>query len=172
MHRALFCLTIGLTLAVAVSASSPFPADPVEMRTLKYADLARVVRGHVGKVVVVDIWASYCVPCKKEFPHLVELHRRYGPDGLVCLSVSVDEAEDAAAALTFLRKVRATFGNYRLDEPAAVWQERWDLKAIPAVFVFDRAGRRAAKLTNDDPDNQFTYPDHVEPLVRKLLREK
>jgi thiol-disulfide isomerase/thioredoxin len=144
----------------------------IELKTVKYGDLVRAVRGHTGKVVVVDVWASWCTPCKKEFPHLVELHKKYAADGLVCLSVSVDEAKDADKALQFLRKVKATFANYRLDEETDFWQEKWDLKGIPAVFVFDRAGRRAAKLTNDDPDKQFTYPDDVEPLVKKLLKAK
>ncbi len=144
----------------------------VELKTVKYGELTRAVRGQVGKVVVVDVWASWCVPCKKEFPHLVELHTKYAADGAVCISVSVDELKDAEKALQFLKKVKATFANYRLDEETAFWQDKWDLKGIPAVFVFDREGRRAAKLTNDDPDKQFTYPGDVEPLVKKLLKAK
>lgn len=116
-------------------------ADKVELKTVKYDKLNEAIRSHRGKVVVVDVWASWCLPCKQEFPHLVALHRKYAADGLVCLSVSVDEEKTAAKALEFLQKQKATFGNYRLDEETDFWQEKWDLKGIPAVFVFDRDGR-------------------------------
>jgi thiol-disulfide isomerase/thioredoxin len=148
------------------------PAPAIELKTVKYAELTQAVRRHTGKVVVMDVWASYCVPCKKEFPYLVELHKKYAANGLVCISVSVDGPQDADAALQFLKKVKATFSNYRLDEEIDFWQEKWDLKGIPAVFVFNREGRCAAKFTDDDPDKQFTYPDDVEPLVKKLLKPK
>jgi thiol-disulfide isomerase/thioredoxin len=144
-------------------------ASAVELKTVEYDELQEAIRSHKGKVVVVDVWASWCTPCKEEFPHLVELHKKYGEQGLVCLSVSVDDEASAAKATEFLKKVNATFGNYRLDEETSFWQEKWDLKGIPAVFVFDREGKRAAKLTNDDPDDQFSYDKNVEPLVKKLL---
>jgi thiol-disulfide isomerase/thioredoxin len=147
-------------------------SDKVELKTIKYDKLGEAVRAHKGKVVVVDIWASWCVPCKQEFPHLVELHRKYAADGLVCISVSVDEAKTEGDALKFLQKQKATFANYRLDEETDFWQDRWDLKAIPAVFVFDRDGKRVQKFSMDDPNNQFTYAQDVVPLVRKLLSAK
>jgi len=156
------------------SASKPGPASTgkVELKTLKYTELMKAVRDCKGKVVVLDIWASDCGPCKKEFPHLIDLHRKYGPDGLVCISVTVDPEERKADALKFLQSKNATLVNYHLDEEVTLWQDKWDITGIPAVFVFDRAGNRATKLTNDDPDNQFEYETDVVPLVRKLLKEK
>ena len=50
--------------------------------------------------------------------------------------------------------------------------DRWDLKAIPAVYVFQRDGKRAAKFSNDDPDKPFGYEKDIEPLVRSLLVAK
>ena len=98
------------------------------------------------------------------------MHKHYGKDGVVCMSVTTDEPERKDAALKFLKSKGATFPNYLLDENASLWQEKWTLKAVPAVFVFNREGKRAAKFDNDDPDKQFTYAD-VEKLVRDLLRE-
>ncbi len=154
-------------------SAEPVPEAKIELKAVKYDELTAAIREQSGKVVVVDIWASWCVPCKKEFPHLVELHSRYAKDGLVCMSVSVDEAGDQhASALKFLQKVNAAFANYRIDEPKKVYQDKWDFNGVPAVFVFDRQGKRAGKFTNDDPDKPFNYAKDVTPLVEKLLKAR
>jgi thiol-disulfide isomerase/thioredoxin len=168
------CRAVGLVILVAALAP-PAAADPppagagdVKLQVVKYDRLVEEVRAARGKVVVVDAWATYCLPCKKEFPNLVRLHQELAREGLVCMSVSVDKREKEAAALKFLQAQGATFANFLLDEDPAVWQAKWNLQGVPAVFVFDRRGRRAAKFNADDPDHPFTYAD-VEKLVRQLL---
>jgi thiol-disulfide isomerase/thioredoxin len=154
-------------------APAPETKGEVTLKVVKYDGLTEAIRAHRGKVVVLDVWASWCLPCKQEFPHLVELHRTYAADGLVCISVSVDDTKEReAAALSFLQKQKATFPNYRLDEEGDFLNDKWDFKGIPVVLVFDRDGKRAATFTNDDPDNQFEYDRDVVPLVRKLLKSE
>jgi thiol-disulfide isomerase/thioredoxin len=118
---------------------------------------------------VVDVWADYCLPCKREFPNLVRLSQRYAAGGLVCISVSVDDAAKHDAALAFLQRQNATFANYRLTDKPDVWQKAWKIAGPPAVFVFDRAGRRAAKFDSEDDKKPLTY-EEVEARVRELLR--
>ena len=99
------------------------------------------------------------------------MQRRYAKDGLVCMSVSVDEPKRQAAALAFLRGQGAAFANYLLREDTALWQEKFDISGPPAVFVFDREGKRAARFDSEDDKNPFSYEKaEVEALVRKLLR--
>jgi hypothetical protein len=98
------------------------------------------------------------------------MHERYGKDGLVCMTVSIDEPEKLKEAKDFLTKIGASFPNYLLDAEVQFWQDKLDLNAPPAVFVFDRENRRAGKFDNGDPDKQYTYAD-VEKLVQKLLRD-
>lgn len=95
------------------------------------------------------------------------MHRHYPSEDLVCISVSVDLLENKDAALRFLRTQQATFANYLLDEPASVWQDKWQLNGPPAVFVFDRAGKWV-RFDHDDADKLYTYAD-VEKLVKQLL---
>jgi hypothetical protein len=99
------------------------------------------------------------------------MHERYAKDGLVCMSVTVDELARKDAALAFLQKQKATFSNYLLDEEPAVWSEKWSITAPPAVFVFDRDGKRAAKFDTSDSDKPLSYDD-VEKLVKQLLSVK
>ena len=162
MHFTL--LVAGLAALVAAQ-----PDAPITLRTVKHKEFLEALKAHKGRVIVVDFWGEFCIPCKKEFPHLVEMHRRWYKDGLVCISVSLDDAKRHDAALKFLKARGATFPNYRLDEEPKVWQDHWDFNGPPALFVFDRAGKQAGRFDHNDPCKQYTDAD-VEKLVQKVLR--
>jgi hypothetical protein len=99
----------------------------------------------------------------------VQLHQKYAKDGLVSMSVSVDVPEQRDDALKFLQKQKAAFANYWLDEKDTLWQEKLEINGPPAVFVFDRQGKRAAKFDTNDPDKTYTYDD-IEKVVQMLLK--
>ena len=130
--------------------------------------MARIA-GERDRVIVVDTWASWCIPCKQEFPHLVELCRKSTGLPLVCMSVTIDDAEGRPAALAFLKKVGAAFRNYRVTDDKS-WTDRWEIKSIPVVLVFGKDGKLARKFDMDDPDHQFTY-DQVQEFVTRLLKQ-
>ena len=165
-HRILLII---LTLASVYTECRADPPAAVQLRPVSYRELGEIVRAQRDKVVVVDVWADFCVPCKREFPNLVRLHERYAVDGLVCISVTVDKAVNHSKALDFLTRQKATFANYRLTDEDEVWQKAWKISGPPAVFVFDRSGKRAARFDAEDDKNPFTY-EQVEAAVRKLLR--
>jgi thiol-disulfide isomerase/thioredoxin len=156
-----------LNLLTAASKDEAKGEAPVELRAVKLAGLLQEIKNQPGKLVVVDVWADFCIPCKKGFPHLVQMHKQFAKDGLVAMSVCVDELKDQEASLKFLKKQQATFPNFLLDEPTDHWQDHWNIKAIPAVFLY-RDGKKIAQFDYDDPDNQFTYDD-VEKAIVKLL---
>ncbi|MCS6852377.1 MAG: TlpA family protein disulfide reductase [Gemmataceae bacterium] len=144
---------------------------PVDLKVVKLDQFIQALESYKGKIVVVDIWASWCVPCKKEFPHLVELHQKRAKEGVVCVSLTVDTPDAKETALEFLRSKGATFPNFLLDEPEEVWGNKWKIKGIPVVLVYGRDGELARKFDYDDPDNQFTYDD-VNKFLDTLLAAK
>jgi thiol-disulfide isomerase/thioredoxin len=160
------CCDIEPTRAVVLAN-----AAEVDLKSVKLSELQEAIKAQAGKIVVMDVWGTFCVPCKKEFPRLVKLHEEHAKDGLVCMSLSIDDKEDRAAALDFLKTRHATFANFLIDEPAMVWQNHFLLKGVPAVFIWDRAGKQVARFDGDDPDNQFTYAQ-VEKKVAELLQTK
>jgi len=84
------------------------------------------------------------VPCKKEFPQLVELHSKYAMEGLTAISVSLDEPEEKGKkerVVSFLTNTKATFTNFILDESQEFWQKKFDFMGPPCVFVFNRQGK-------------------------------
>lgn len=158
----------GLVLASALTATA-FASVPenVSVRVVKYADLVDLVKKNKGKVIVIDLWAEWCAPCMKAFPHLVELHHKYADQGLVAISVCLrtDEPTDKEAVMKFLKAKKAEFTNVILDEPTELWQEKFHIQGIPAVFVFNREGKWS----------QFKYESaypEVEKLVAKLMGPK
>ena len=89
-----------------------------------------------GKVVVLDFWASWCVPCRRSFPWMNEMLSRYGDDGLVILAVNLDK--ERAAADAFLEEVPARFEI--LFDPDGTLAREYGVEAMPSSFVFDREG--------------------------------
>ena len=116
----------------------------------------------------MDVWGSFCAPCKEKFPAVVGLHAKYAGRGLVVISVSVDVPDDAdarAAARDFLVRQKATFRNVILTDKAEVWQEKWQIDGPPLLFLFDKRGRLAAKW-----EGKFD-PAEVEKKAAALLDE-
>jgi hypothetical protein len=105
--------------------------------------------------------------CKQEFPRLVEMQEKYAKQGLVAISVSLDDPNDKDAkdrVFKFLEKKKATFTNLILDEKPEVWQAKLKIDGPPCIFVFDREGKIASKVTLEGYDE-------VEKVVAGLLKK-
>ena len=90
-----------------------------------------------GKVVYLDFWASWCPPCRKSFPWLNEMQRRYGQEGFAVVAVNVDKTRDLANA--FLRKFPADFTV--AYDPSGKVAENYQVQGMPSSFFIDRNGR-------------------------------
>ncbi len=92
-----------------------------------------------GKVVVVDFWASWCVPCRKELPALDALARRYADAGkpVVFLGVNIDKERENAEKLV----AQANIGALKvLLDPAGACAAAYDLPTMPSSYVIDAKG--------------------------------
>jgi thiol-disulfide isomerase/thioredoxin len=158
---------VALALAAGTPRAEP-PAETVTLTVTRYDGLTDAVRKLRGKVVVVDFWADFCAPCKREFPRLVALHRKHADAGLATVSVSLDANGDAerGRVLAFLKRQKATFANFLLDEPAGMWQHKLKVDGPPLVFVFNRKGDLVRRMSDGDVDY-----DAVARLVATLLTE-
>jgi cytochrome c biogenesis protein CcmG, thiol:disulfide interchange protein DsbE len=110
--------------------------------------------GLAGRPVLLNLWATWCLPCLAEMPELAELHERYGPDGLMVVGLSVDEADKVGEVRRFVDERRIPFAVW-LDPEMAI-HRALRVRSLPATFLIDRQGRivwrRNAVIEADDPE--------------------
>ena len=145
--KALLCLSLALLGAVASVRAAPPPAlQPIE-----------------GRVVWVDFWASWCVPCRRSFPWMNSMHRKYGPQGLQIIAVNLDK--DRALADRFLAEVPAEFA-LRFD-PAAALAKEYDVQAMPSSFLIDADGKVLASHFGFRASDAADYEHAIEAALAK-----
>lgn len=125
-----------------------------------------------GKVVIVNFWATHCVPCKTEMPHFSELYTKYKDKGLVIIGISLDRGEDGKA------KVKALIEEKKITYPIAFGHpgviRAYQLgSVIPVSYILDR-DHDVYKMYVGLPVNSKGEPDlkKIDTDVEKLLAEK
>jgi thiol-disulfide isomerase/thioredoxin len=121
-----------------------------------------------GRVVLVNFWATWCVPCREEFPVLSRLQRNYGARGLQVLGVSTDLASQMPAVEKFLTQQNPRFPNYRkksggddqqfIDAVECSWGGE-----LPFSVLFARDGRKAKALSG-----KHTYREYEQEVLKLL----
>ncbi|MGK2935262.1 MAG: TlpA family protein disulfide reductase [Gemmatimonadaceae bacterium] len=91
-----------------------------------------------GKVVLLNVWATWCHPCRDEIPELQALHERYAARGLELVGVSVDAESADGAIRSFMHDFRMTYPVWR--DPGERVSAQFHIVGVPATFLIDREG--------------------------------
>lgn len=171
------CTSAGLALlalgamALLVAVPQAARAQAVsgqDLKTVDAKDIRAMVSAEKGKVVLLNFFATWCAPCHKEFPDIVKLQQKYGPEGLQVIEVSVNDASEKADMQKFLSETKPPFPVYMAssydDDFCSAVDKRWDT-ALPMTIIYDRTG-----------NSRFYYPDgrtyeQFEKDVKPLLAE-
>ncbi len=136
------------------------PAPPFKVTTTSGQQVT--LANYKGSVLIIDFFASWCHPCKRAIPHLIELNRKYGKKGLQILGLSLDDDKDDL--IDFITPLK-------LNYPAAMANEdlqvEYGLRSIPTFFIINKKGIVTEKymgLTDDVKKN-------VEATIIRLLAE-
>jgi peroxiredoxin len=143
-----------------VRPGRPTPAPDFEVPTLGSGALR--LSDFTGKVVLVNFWATWCPPCKREMPSIEPLYRRHRARGFAVLAISLDSA-DAATVARFVESLGLPF-TVGLDPQMAVAQ-RYAVRGLPSTFLIDRTGSIVGVALG--PRDFDSPPAHA--LVERLL---
>ena len=162
-------VVLGL-LAAATAMAAPqalkkaAPRDPelIDMRTYQ-----RLIERYRGKPVLVNFWATYCEPCRDEYPMLNELAKQYAPQGFKVVGVSMDDDGDLILMRRFLARYKPIFPNYRKKAGDEELFRQGVLPGwyglLPASFWYAKDGRQIGHVFGEG--TRDTY----EAAIRTLL---
>jgi thiol-disulfide isomerase/thioredoxin len=174
LRRYLFILTLGIGFArgqqpaadslpgqdkpIAVgevgSKLPEFSVTDLRGRPVRSADLR-------GKVVLIDFWATWCGPCKKEMPGYQQLLDRYGPKGFVVIGFKFDAMKDTEDPVVFARRLGV---RYPLAVASDAVREKFGgIEGLPTTLLYDREGVLRNKVIG------FEYTSVFETDLKKLL---
>jgi thiol-disulfide isomerase/thioredoxin len=136
-------------LAVGPMAKLITPAQPTtepdiaftgpDGKPMKLADLK-------GQVVVVNLWATWCAPCKEEMPSLAKLAKAYAGKGVTVLAISVDKDTEIPKAKEFLQE-HGNLAFYNDPEMRMVFGLKPAAEGLPTTLIYDKVGKEQARLS-------------------------
>ena len=121
-----------------------------KVEIISVEDLKELIENRNGKPLIINVWATWCAPCREEFPDLVTLANKYA-DEIEVVGISVDFPEELdSKIIPFLKKHNADFSNYVIkvidpEDFINLLNEDWR-GAIPATFVYDENGNQVKYL--------------------------
>jgi thiol-disulfide isomerase/thioredoxin len=155
----------GPTEAVAPTAD----AEPRGLTRASAEDLLAAIRERGKKATLVNAWASWCGPCRRELPMLQALAANLKPQGVEVVLVSVDEEKDAPKAESYLADNRITLRSYLVSGSLQDFKQginpRWP-GMLPASFLFDRGARLVHFWGGEAFENELT------PTIEAFLAGK
>ena len=144
----------------------PASVTDVELRAVSGAPIK--LSNYAGKVLVVNLWATWCGPCRQETPELVKLHKEFRSQGVEVVGLSTEEYEESA------QSVPEFVHNYNVDyrvgwgrEIAGTLMQGRD--AIPQSFVIARNGRVIKRFVGFNP---MVTPEQIREAIQEALNDK
>lgn len=144
-------------VAVTASPQTPEHLPPFTVTDLSGQEISSTTLK--GKVALIDFWATWCPPCRKEIPHFNKLYAEYRKQGLLVIGLALDEK--AAEVRTFMRQMP-------IEYPVAfaspeLQQQFGGIEVYPTAFLVDREGRIVKKYLG------YIYPDEFDQDVKALF---
>ena len=119
------------------------------------------LRGHP---IVLNFWASWCLPCRSEMPAIESVYQRYKESGLVVIGLNLTSQDSESDARAFVQELGLTFP-IALDRDGSV-RERYQLLGLPSTYFIDQSGIIRSVIVGG-PMSEATIQSNIEDLVRE-----
>ncbi|WP_404842682.1 TlpA disulfide reductase family protein [Colwellia sp. Bg11-12] len=123
-----------------------------------------LISSHKGKVIYLDFWASWCGPCRKSFPWMNNIQDKYQQQGLVIISVNVDN--NKALADKFLAEIPANFTVFY--DPKGKVARQFKLKGMPSSYIIDRSGKVVSPHVGFSQSKKTKYEQELIALLNTV----
>jgi thiol:disulfide interchange protein len=159
----------------ATSNSATAAATAIELTPVDRAGLDALIERHRGQVVLVDYWATWCLPCLEQLPHSIELAAKERDRGLAVVTLSLGGPTDTEPARTVLTRLGAGGVTNLISElgggPQAAEAFEITGGAIPHYKLFDRTGQLRRTFAQDPAASEQFTPADIDAAVAVLLAE-
>ena len=145
-----------LALSLLISCNIANANEPI-------IEFEQAMAQYKGKVVYVDFWASWCVPCRKSFPWMNALQTKHQEQGFVVLSINLD-AEKRLAQI-FLQQVPANFAI--IYDAKGKLARQFKIKGMPSSYLFDRQGKLISAHSGFNGKKQQEYENEIEQALAR-----
>ena len=147
--------------------SLPASVTDAELRAVSGAPIK--LSHYAGKVLLVNLWATWCGPCRQETPELVKLHKEFASKGVEIVGLSTEDPDNSAES------VREFVHNYNVDYRVGWSGQQVAIElmqgrdAIPQSFIISRSGRVVKRFVGFNP---MLTPDQIRAAIQEALDDK
>lgn len=155
--------------AAPPAAVLTLPANVVDAELKSVAGAPIKLSNYAGKVLLVNLWATWCGPCRLETPELVKLHKEFHPQGLEVVGLSTENADSSAELVrAFVHDFNVDYrvGWATSDVALTLMQGR---DAIPQSFIISRQGRIVKRFVGFSPSST---PAQIREAIQEALNDK
>jgi cytochrome c biogenesis protein CcmG/thiol:disulfide interchange protein DsbE len=148
---------------------TPLPAN-VLSATLKTADGGTIkLADYSGKVVLLNLWATWCGPCRQETPELVKLHQEFQSQGVEMVGLSTEDPNRSAESVrNFVKAFQVDYHVGWAPSDVAIWLMQLSGRdAIPQSFIISRDGRILKQFVGFNP---FSTPPQIKQALQEALK--
>lgn len=137
-------------LLLAAAAATPAARAEGRLQPVTAGEFSAVLTETRGKVVVLNLWATWCTPCLKEIPDLMQLEQELAARGVKLVAVSMDDPAELGRVEAFRREHFPDFASYLRNEPemdtlVSVVDPAWN-ELLPTTYLIGRDGKVARRI--------------------------
>lgn len=158
---ALLCVSLGLAGCVKTGGGGK-SASTMFMEKATTADVEQFIADSKGKVVLVNVFASWCGYCMQELPDLVSIRAKYSKDDLAMLGVSLDDASDLPELQRIIKEMNVSYPVYMVGDDYA---EKHNITGIPVTIIYDRTGKEYRNIMG------YVEKEEIEKPIGELLNK-
>ncbi|MBX3006841.1 MAG: TlpA family protein disulfide reductase [Melioribacteraceae bacterium] len=170
MKNISYSIVLLLIIILFTSSNNYSQQNQLKVETIDKIKLEKLIKERNGKFLLLNLWATWCAPCREEFPDLVKLSDNFKSKNLEVVGISMDYPEEInSKIIPFLKKQNVSFKNYvngfEKDEHLINAIDTSWIGAIPATVIYDEKGKKVAFF-----EGKKSYDEFVKQI--SLVRKK